>query len=111
MKKPVMGILGLLLGLAAVAPAGAADEGLAFVTVDAFRRERDAGGGDDGAELVVTGVLRGSSSPGTYTVMVRKATSCERMLSLSMDRPGRYVVSFIPARYDTFPVCELSRQP
>jgi hypothetical protein len=117
MKKQMFGILAFVLGLAAALPAGAADEGVylpegAFVAIDAFRREREFGGAaQDDAEIVVTGLLRGNSAPGTYNFSVRRATTCERMLSLSMERPGRYVVSVVRTRYDTYPVCELSRQP
>jgi hypothetical protein len=62
-----------------------------YTTVDQFTVDYSVStGGDRRAYLHVHGVQVGASGPALDTFSVYDAPSCERMLGLLMERPGRY---------------------
>jgi hypothetical protein len=64
--------------------------GMAFVVVDSFEAQYNSG---DGGWLNVSGVLEGEGDPSMVRFPANNLPSCERVLALSMEHPGRYVVS------------------
>jgi hypothetical protein len=89
MKKALLG-LGCLAGVGVASVAHAAPQ-YSFDTVDSYEMR--------GSRITVTGVLQGQSAPATHTIALNSSTyapSCERMLAMSIARPGRYRVGIDP---------------
>src|SRR5438445_8139235 len=82
--------------------AHAAPTGYAFDTVDNFSRKSGS--------IDVTGVLRGETAPSTHGIQTSDGAlaACERMLSMSMAKPGRYRVYVDNS--GSYPSCSIERR-
>jgi hypothetical protein len=100
MKRLLHLLLATVLFAAGASHAAAEDPpengvaGTSFVVVDAFKANHWGSTEESGA-IVVTGIVEGESESRTILFGVSHLSSCERMLMLSMERPGRYVVSLV----------------
>ena len=81
--------------------------GVTFETVDSLRVQQSS---DDRATLMVTGLLSGGSAPETKTFTGSYHEPCERMLTLSMERPGRYSVTVVRLSQGWVLECTLARK-
>jgi hypothetical protein len=87
--------------------------GTSFVVVDAFKANH-WGSTDESGAIVITGIVEGESEARTIIFTLKHLSSCERMLALSMERPGRYVVSVVRMGEGTTQrslTCALKRVP
>lgn len=106
----------LLVGLGAAAPLAAQSQGTLeaiYATVDQFTLDYSVStGGERKAYLHVSGVRVGESAPALETFWVQDGSSCERMLGLMMERPGRYRFVLRTGRHGgSYLACGLSRAP
>ena len=68
------------------------------------------------ATLYVTGVVQGATSATTQTFTIDSgagAASCDRMLAIALNRPGRFLVSLerLANQGNTSRACRLTRRP
>ena len=104
----VLSIAAFACALSLTAPLSAQSAaGVTFETVDSLRVQQSS---DDRATLMVTGLLSGGSAPETKTFTGSYHEPCERMLTLSMERPGRYLVTVVGSNENWAFECALARR-
>ena len=104
----VLSIAAFACALSLTAPLSAQSAaGVTYETVDSLRVQQSS---DDRATLMVTGLLSGGSAPETKTFTGSYHEPCERMLTLSMERPGRYSVTVVRLSQGWVLECTLARK-
>jgi hypothetical protein len=82
--------------------------GVTFESVDGFR-VMHSNNEKPFASITVTGLVEGQAAPEARLVAGYYPETCERMLTLSMERPGRYLVTLNKTSFNALD-CTITRR-